>query len=127
MTNGVGDSTGRIEPEDLMDDDRARTLLNAKRAELQQSLASISTAEGQDREAEGETGDLEDSAQPLSAEGVDDAIAVSLRDHLAAVDRAEARIAAGTFGRSLRSGDVIPDERLEADPTAELTVAEAQS
>jgi DnaK suppressor protein len=110
-----------------MDDDRARTLLNAKRADVQQSLASISTAKSQDREAEGETGDLQDSAQPLTAQGVDDAVAESLRAHLAAIDRAEARIADGSFGRSVRSGDVIPDERLEADPTAELTVVEARN
>ena len=30
-------------------------------------------------------------------------------------------------GVSIHSGDVIPDERLEADPAAELTVDEAQS
>ena len=29
-------------------------------------------------------------------------------------------------GRSVRSGAPIPDERLEADPAAELTVEEAQ-
>jgi DnaK suppressor protein len=45
---------------------------------------------------------------------------------LAAIDRAEQRLAAGTFGRSVRSGAPIPDERLEADPAAELTVQEAE-
>jgi DnaK suppressor protein len=30
----------------------------------------------------------------------------------------------GTYGRSIRSGREIPDERLEADPAAELTVDE---
>ena len=35
------------------------------------------------------------------------------------------RLADGTYGRSVRSGDPIPDERLEADPAAELTVEEA--
>jgi hypothetical protein len=34
---------------------------------------------------------------------------------------------AGKFGRSIRSGRLIPDERLEADPAAELTVVEAGS
>jgi hypothetical protein len=37
----------------------------------------------------------------------------------------QARLAAGTYGRSVRSGQSIPDERLEADPLAELTVEEA--
>ena len=32
---------------------------------------------------------------------------------------------AGSYGRSVRSGQPIPDERLEADPLAELTVEEA--
>jgi hypothetical protein len=39
--------------------------------------------------------------------------------------RAEAQLAAGSYGRSVRSGQPIPDERLEADPLAELTVQEA--
>jgi RNA polymerase-binding transcription factor DksA len=42
-----------------------------------------------------------------------------------ALQRAEARLAAGTYGRSVRSGQPIPDERLEADPLTELTVEEA--
>ena len=36
------------------------------------------------------------------------------------------RLEEGTYGRSVRSGAPIPDERLEADPAAELTVEEAQ-
>jgi DnaK suppressor protein len=34
-------------------------------------------------------------------------------------------LAAGSYGISVRSGAPIPDERLEADPTTELTVEEA--
>jgi DnaK suppressor protein len=30
----------------------------------------------------------------------------------------------GTYGRSIRSGDPIPDGRLEVEPWAELTVEE---
>ena len=40
--------------------------------------------------------------------------------------RAEQRLDNGTYGRSVRSGLPIPDERLEADPAAELTVEEAR-
>jgi DnaK suppressor protein len=43
---------------------------------------------------------------------------------LAAAERAEQRLAAGTYGLSLESGEPIPDERLEAMPTAERTVEE---
>jgi len=50
-----------------------------------------------------------------------------LRDRLAAITRAEQRLKDGTFGQSIRSGLPIPDERLEADPAAELTVEEARS
>jgi hypothetical protein len=34
-------------------------------------------------------------------------------------------LAADSYGRSVRSGQRIPDERLEADPLAELTIEEA--
>jgi DnaK suppressor protein len=68
-----------------------------------------------------------DPAQPLTAQLEDDAIAASLRDRLAALDRAEQRLDNGTYGRSVRSGLPIPDERLEADPAAELTVEEASA
>ena len=46
------------------------------------------------------------------------------REELAAVERAEARLAAGTFGLSIESGRPIPDDRLEAVPTAERTAEE---
>ena len=49
-----------------------------------------------------------------------------LQSELAAVERAEARLEAGTYGLSVLSGDPIPDGRLEARPTAELTVEEQQ-
>ena len=37
------------------------------------------------------------------------------------------RLDDGTYGRSVRSGQPIPDERLEADPAAELTIEEARA
>ena len=43
---------------------------------------------------------------------------------LAALERAEARLAAGTYGLSVESGERIPDARLELLPTAERTVEE---
>jgi DnaK suppressor protein len=44
-----------------------------------------------------------------------------------AVERAEARLAAGTYGLSVKSGEPIPDERLEFVPTAELTADEERA
>ena len=52
-------------------------------------------------------------------EGVELALVVDLREQLAAVGRAEERIAAGTYGRSIESDAPIPDERLAAAPLAE--------
>lgn len=110
-----------------MDQDRARALLTDERAEVQSLLRDATEAGAEDREAEDEaaTGDVADSAQPLTAQGMDDSIAESLQDRLSAIDRALKRLEDGTYGRSVRSGEPIPDERLEADPAAELTVAEA--
>lgn len=50
-----------------------------------------------------------------------------LLEQLAALERAERRLREGTYGLSIESGDPIPDERLEALPTAELTVAEQRA
>jgi DnaK suppressor protein len=108
-----------------MDKKRARALLEAERAEVQTLIKRAEEAEGEDREAEAEIGDIADAAQPLAAEGLDDAIAESLENRLAAIDRALARLDSGTFGKSIRSGKPILDARLEADPAAELTVEEA--
>jgi DnaK suppressor protein len=110
-----------------MDEDRARARLRAERAELEDLLKDAESAAQQDRSAEGEPGDAADAAQSLSAEGMDEAVAASLGDRLAAVDRALGRLEEGSYGRSVRSGLPIPDERLEADPAAELTVEEAQA
>lgn len=108
-----------------MDADRARTLLEAERVEVEAMLAEIVQAGIQDRENEQELGGSGDHAQPLESEGVDDAVEASLRTRLDDIERAEKRLAEGTFGFSVLSGKPIPDERLEVAPTAELTVEES--
>jgi DnaK suppressor protein len=109
-----------------MDEDQARARLRAEQADVRSLLADTETAGQLDRESEDDTGDISDPAQSLTAEGMDDAIAESLRDRLAALERAEQRLDNGTYGRSVRSGVPIPDDRLEADPAAELTIEEAK-
>jgi DnaK suppressor protein len=111
-----------------MDKNRARSLLQAERAEVQGLLAGSERAGQEDREAEDEEGGVDsvDPATSLTAEGMDDAITDSMRDRLAAIDRALKRLDDGSYGRSVRSGVPIPDERLEADPAAELTIEEAR-
>jgi DnaK suppressor protein len=71
-----------------------------------------------------QTGEYQDAASALDSESVSVAIAADLRDQLAAVERAGARIAQGIYGRSIESGLPIPDERLEAKPLAERTIEE---
>jgi DnaK suppressor protein len=107
-----------------MELERARSLLVAERAQVEQLLADLDLARVDDHEAER---DATYTAQPLAQQGVDDAAAAGLRNRLAKLDRALQRVADGTYGRSIRSGVPIPDERLEADPAAELTVQEASS
>jgi DnaK suppressor protein len=109
-----------------MDRARAKELLEADRQKTTDLLADMAGRDRADHEAANQPGDMFDSAEPLTAEGTDESVIVELQDHLAAIDRAEKRISAGTYGLSVKSGVPIPDDRLEADPSAELTVEEAE-
>jgi RNA polymerase-binding transcription factor len=108
-----------------MEQAKAKRLLDAERTRLEDLLAQKGEEGSNDRTAANQEGDMFDSAEPLTTEGTDDSIEATLRDRLAAVERAEQRLAEGTYGVSIRSGQPIPDDRLEADPAAELTVEEA--
>jgi DnaK suppressor protein len=108
-----------------MEPERARQLLEDEKARLEQLLAERSEAAEQDRAAGDESARFSDGAESLTAEAGDDAVIGGIEARLGAIARAEERLAAGTYGRSVRSGAPIPDERLEADPAAELTVEEA--
>ena len=111
-----------------MDDERARALLKAERDRVEGVLSGLDTDRSDDRAAVDDQGtDWSDPALSITSEGTDDAVAESLRERLRAIERAEQRLANGTYGRSIRSGLSIPDERLEADPAAELTVEEASA
>jgi len=112
-----------------MDTSRARALLTAERDEVRDLLKRQETAVREDREAETGDGpwDFGDQAQPLAADATDENVEVTLRDRLNAIERALGRLDDGTYGRSVRSGALIPDQRLEADPAAELTVEEARA
>jgi DnaK suppressor protein len=109
-----------------MDLERARQLLFTERERITGLLATSAQARAEDNDAERDAGDGDaDGAQPLEHEALDIAIASSLMERLASVERAEERLANGTYGLSVESGSPIPDDRLEADPAAELTVDEA--
>jgi DnaK suppressor protein len=103
-----------------MDDDRARELLAEARSNAEELLAGLERGDA------GDDQDTGDSGGELQAEGVDNTRIEDLRDQLAGIERAEARLAAGEYGKSVDSGDAIPDGRLEIVPWAERTVAEEE-
>lgn len=105
-----------------MDYDRARELLAAERERIEQALARRERGTAGEEDSE----DPANLASELYQDELDEGLADELREELAAVERAEARLAAGTYGLSIESGNPIPDERLEAVPTAERTVEEEE-
>ncbi|HYZ82408.1 MAG TPA: hypothetical protein VE571_14120 [Solirubrobacteraceae bacterium] len=106
-----------------MEPERARELLARERARIEKALG-IHTGSSLESDENLEPGD-EDS-EDLYQDELDEGRRADLQAELAAVERAEKRLADGTFGLSVLSGDPIPDSRLEARPTAELTVEEQQ-
>jgi DnaK suppressor protein len=105
-----------------MDPERARELLAAERARIEEALAALGAEgplESDDRVDPGDRG-----SEDLYQDEFDVGRAEDLRVELTAVERAEARLAAGTYGLSVESGEAIPDARLEAVPTAERTIEE---
>jgi DnaK suppressor protein len=107
-----------------MDSDRARELLQTERERLERALGRLG------HQDDGEPADEIDPANlasDLYQDEFDETRAEDLRRHLNAVERAEARLASGTYGLSIESGQPIPDERLEAVPTAELTAEEERA
>jgi len=107
-----------------VDLDRARRLVARERESLEATLRNLTDdLESEGAVAEQQTGER-DAGNQVVIEMTDAALLADTRDRLAAVARAEARIEDGTYGRSIESGDPIPDDRLEADPLAERTVEE---
>jgi DnaK suppressor protein len=105
-----------------MDEARAKELLQAERERVEGELSRL-RAEGREESREdAPAGDFNNEGlyEDELAEGRED----DLRRRLDRVERAEERLAAGTYGLSVRSGKPIPDGRLEAEPLAELTVDE---
>src|ERR1700712_1028699 len=105
-----------------MDEKRAKELLAAERERVEAELALV---RGENRQGS----DAQDPAGDFNNEGLyEDELTAGreqdLQRRLEAVERAEERLAAGTYGLSVRSGEPIPDGRLEAEPVAELTVDE---
>jgi DnaK suppressor protein len=105
-----------------MDDDRARELLAGERARIEQAIAALARNGPEESDERVEPGERD--SEDLYQDEFDAGRAEDLQRELEALERAEARLADGTYGRSIESGEPIPDGRLEAVPTAERTVEE---
>ena len=105
-----------------MDSDRARELLERERERIENAIADLRREAPDESDERIEPGDEDDEG--LYQDEFDAGRAQDYEEQLAALERAEARLEDGTYGRSVDSGEAIPDERLEAYPLAERTVEE---
>jgi DnaK suppressor protein len=106
-----------------VDEARARELLAHERARIEQTLAQLE-GDPQESDENVEPGDVD--SEDLYQDEFNATRAEDVRAELAALERAEERLANGKYGLSIVSGDPIPDSRLEAVPTAERTVEEQE-
>jgi DnaK suppressor protein len=104
-----------------VDEEHARELLARERKRLEALLADLNLGE---RDEDADPFDAPDVAPDLLDAEIDAGLAARLREELAAIERAEQRLAEGTYGLSVESGEPIPDGRLEAIPWAERTAEE---
>lgn len=97
-----------------------RALLEHEREDLRAQLAELGF---------GEAGGLKydsnfaDTSQVTAERGEVEALAGQLRDALAEVEAAIARLIEGTYGRCERCGEEISPTRLEAKPAARRCIA----
>jgi RNA polymerase-binding transcription factor len=102
-----------------MDAERARERLAEERARIEQELERLGSSQAAD-----EPKDTGDQANELEQTDTENALRGDLKRTLEAVERAEARLDDGTYGKSVVSGEPIPDGRLEAIPWADRLVEE---
>ncbi|HEX6699255.1 MAG TPA: TraR/DksA C4-type zinc finger protein [Gaiellaceae bacterium] len=105
-----------------MDEARASELLATERARIERQLRELGPLP--DDELAHADQHLAEEATELYEDEYEAGLIERLRNELEAVERAEARLADGTYGLSIESGAPIPDERLELVPTAERTAEE---
>jgi len=109
-----------------LDPDRARELLARERERVEQEIARLRSNRGGGDELSNVDQHPADAATELHDAELDQSMLERLERDLEAIERAEARVEDGTYGKSVESGEPIPDGRLEAVPWAEYT-AEEQS
>ena len=107
-----------------MDLERARSLLARERSRIEDALQRLQ------RSGNEELSHLDqhprDEGTEVFEEERDEGLSQRLRQELEAIERAERRLAEGTYGTSIDSGEPIPDARLEAVPWAERTAEEQE-
>jgi DnaK suppressor protein len=101
-----------------VDPERARERLAAERARIEEELREHHGASSDEPEDSG------DQADELVQASTDSALREDLEQTLEAIERAEQRLENGTYGKSVVSGEPIPDGRLEAIPWADRLVEE---
>jgi DnaK suppressor protein len=102
-----------------MDPERARARLAEERARIEGELK-----EHEEPDTSSEPEDSGDAANDLEQASTDSALLEDLKRNLEEIKRAEQRLDDGSYGKSVVSGDPIPDERLEAIPWADRNVGE---
>jgi len=98
--------------------EHARQRLAQERARIERELAEHGGGSSDEPE------DTGDQADELVQASTDSALREDLEQTLEAIERAEQRLEEGTYGKSVISGDPIPDGRLEAIPWADRLVDE---
>jgi DnaK suppressor protein len=101
-----------------VDPERARERLAEERARIERELREHGGASSDEPEDSG------DQADELVQASTDSALREDLEQTLEAIERAEQRLEEGTYGKSVVSGEPIPDGRLEAIPWADRLVEE---
>ncbi len=114
------------DPKPTIDESRARELLQRERERIEGSLAQLQRTRASELDEVDTSTDPEDEGAVIAETEVDDALVQQLRRELDAIGRAEQRLADGTYGLSIESGDPIAAGRLEAVPWAERTPEEQE-
>ncbi len=105
-----------------MDADRAAQRLSAERERIESHLARLRGEMPTDSLVDDT--DPGDQAYDINERERDAGRISELEDELRAIERAEQRLAEGTYGLSVESGEPISDARLERLPAAERTAEE---
>jgi RNA polymerase-binding transcription factor DksA len=107
-----------------MEADHARKLLRAEKQRIERELEELRAGSSGDGELSNIDQHPADAGTELFEEERNQSMIERLEQELEAVARAMKRVDDGTYGRSVESGEPIPDARLEAVPHAERTVDE---